>query len=251
MNGRIGTTWLALNLGVLACDSGPQFSASVTRMATVGLESGDTIVVNAPISVDLQGTLRTDLEVELELTVTASSADVAEAEAKRIEIAVSRRDREIIFGIGGIDPDRVQRVSGTYTVIGPIDLDARVVSGGSSVSVDGLEGDITIETVADARVIGAEGNVTVEVGTGNAIVDTRALAGTTTDVFVQSGSVELRLPSPLNARVVAAATGGALVVNHSELPRPLPGLAYDVVVRSGLATVAAVTRSGNVVLRQR
>ena len=129
----------ALCAGPLAaCDTGPQFSASVTRMATVSLEIEDTIVLNTPVSIDLRGTRREDLAVELTLTVTASSADVAEREAERIEIAVSRSGSEIQFGVGGIDGAFVQRVSGTYSLEGPRDMNARLISGGATVLVDGL-----------------------------------------------------------------------------------------------------------------
>ena len=242
---------LAIGLAGVGCETGPRFSSSVTRTATVRLDVEDTMVVNAPISIALRGASRRNaIEVELELTVTASSADTAERAAEGVEIAVSRRDREVVFGVGGIDGERVQGVSGTYTITGPRDLDARVVGTGVSVSVEDLEGDIDVQAAANVRILGAEGSVKVQVGTGNAIVDTRAPPGSMTDIRVQNGSVEIRLPSPLSARVIAVAEGGALLVAHPDLPNPIPGLLYDVAVGSGLASVTALTRAGNVVVRR-
>lgn len=242
---------LALGLAAAACDTGPQFSSTVTRKVTVSLGTEDTVVVNAPVSIELLGSRgRSALEVELELTVTASSADTAERAAKGVKVAVSRRDREVVLGVGGIDEQRVQGVSGTYTINAPRDLNARVTGTGKSVSVENLEGSVEVEAATNARVLGAEDSVSIQVGRGNAIVDTRARPGTSTAVMVQIGSVEIRLPTPLNARVVARAEGGALVVNHPDLRRPLAGFPYDVVAGSGLASVTAVTRAGNVVLRQ-
>jgi hypothetical protein len=100
----------------------------------------------------------------------------------------------------------------------------------------------------------AENDVVVGVVTGNAIVETVLDPGTTTQVEVERGDIELRIPEGISVDLQATVRStGQIVPDHPRLP-PFFGRAgdtYNVQIAGGLAVVRLSTVQGNIVIRSR
>jgi hypothetical protein len=226
---------------------------SFVRTSTVPLGQQTTLVVDAPLPLEVVGRRRsTDLVYHLDATMTASTASIAVrlAEAARVKTELEGLEARLEFE--GFEPDGGRISGGRLRVWVPDDMDVQLVGRGGPVDVSAILGDVDVVGATHARVVGAEGSVRVAVDQGNAIAEVAARPGSIVELATNRGDVQVLLPAAPSVTVQARADNGAILVRHPNLPRYAGGgLPYGAVVNGGLSQVVLTSVAGNVVIDAR
>ncbi len=244
----------ALAIAVSAC--GEELKEA-TRFfdVEVDLEGAGAVVVDLPTSVVISGGSGSMLTLTGTISVFTSSAAQSQALADdlQVESDVSGGTLTVLIrptGSGAGTPFPEATFGGTLDVTLPDDVDLSVIERGGTTRVSGVSGDIDVRSLGGVIVDDAERNVRVRAENGPVRVEAAARSGSTTDLWVGNGDVELRLPPRLDARVTAEAKIGTVYLSHPELP-VRPATPYDVTVGGGGATVEVASNRGNIFLLAR
>lgn len=220
---------------------------SFERSGAEALGSQRLLVVSAPIELRLVGAARsTELSYTLEGTLTASTTETAERLAEDLDVEITQEDSQVSLTLTA--PSGAT-LSGTLALSLPADLNLEVTAAGPGLWVQGVSGDQTLRTASSVRVEGAEGDLSVSVNSGNAILYSALTAGTTTQVEVGAGSIQLFLPAVPSVRLRAVSSDGQIVVEHPRLPATYSDQSdYSAVLNGGQSQATLYTRQGSVVL---
>lgn len=242
----------ALALAGPSCGTAYTETVDVVRTATVALDRENTLIVNVPVDVVVEGHPRSsDLVYTLKVTVSASTAAAAETLAKAVVVrteAVQPGGIQVV--VEGLEP-RNGQVLGELKVVVPDDLDLSLVSSRGTLSVLEVEGAMQLGAMSHVSVDGAAGSVNAGSQQGNVLVSTGLMPGSVVDLLSVSGSIQLTLPSVVSAQIQATPGGGGQVyIQHPGLPAGLGGTApYGATVGGGLSLVKLVAQAGNIVIQ--
>jgi hypothetical protein len=128
-----------------------------------------------------------------------------------------------------------------------IDVEARVLGGG--IRARDMDGDLDLRAAGPVTADPVRGDAAINAGSGGAFVRAELRSGADVRAQVELGDLELILPVPLSARVQATTQAGSIILQHPSLPLRPSGRPYDVTVGGGASSVRALTRRGDIILR--
>ncbi len=249
-------TWRFLVLAALtaaplgfSCGQPHPFLTERVVTSTVALQGETTLHVDSAVPIRIQGEPRIDeVFATLEVALTASTAATADRLAEEAEVLVDRSESGVLK-LTLPAPDHAS-IRGGLGIRAPNDLNVVVIERAGTVQIENIEGDIIVNARSHVLITGAENNVTVRAEQGNAIVSTRLPPGTTTDILVGAGDVQLTVPTGLSADIEANAPSGQVITSHPNLPRALnTRLPYEANVGGGLSIVRLATRQGVILIQ--
>lgn len=238
---------------VTSCGEVSSHRAERSLTSTVTLRGETRLIVDSLIPIEIRGERRLDeIRVVIDATLTASTSTRANAAAEKLSFDEAHPDARTVTLSLAAPEDAL--LTGTFRLEVPADMDVKAVERASTVFIEGMDGAIDVTSVSHVRVVEASKDVRVNVGRGNALVDATLTPGSTVDVRVRAGDVELRVPEALSADIEATfATEGAIITDHARLP-PFFGTAgqpYRASVGGGLSIVRIATGTGRIVIRSR
>jgi hypothetical protein len=253
---RILPLVLASALGAgTACETAERFTADRDLDSVIGANGAIDITLDFAVPVDVVGIARRDeVTVRGVVTVTTSSQAISDrlAEGLVVETEFEGSALRVTLaqpGAGAGTEFAEATLSGQLDITVPADADVTLFERGGTARVRRVMGAIDVRAVGAVVIEDAEDDVTVRTEVGGARIETDLASGSVTTISVGSGDIDLILPGVLSARLRAEAPSGDVIVVHPELPAPIPGRLYDVVVRGGSASVVAVAERGSVRLR--
>jgi len=249
---QIPRCWLLLAL-LVACD-GESFSQDVPINATVSAAGIASVLFETEVGLDVRGLRRVDdVTITATITLTTSSTESLQLAENAFGLETDRNGSELRVALvapGGVGFDFEQaRLSGVLGVSLPddVDLSTRVIGGG--VRARDMDGDLDLRAAGPVTADPVRGDAAISAGSGGAFVRTELSSGADVRVQVELGDLELILPVPLSARVQATALAGSIVLQHPNLPLRPSGRPYEVIIGGGAASVTALTRRGDILLR--
>lgn len=230
------------------CGSGSTITAGHVLTATITLGNESALIVNAPIAIAVVGTRRSgEIHVRAELVVTGTTAAAAKEKAEKITLLEERIPAQGLVRL--TLPGTQDELAGKIVLEVPADLDLGL-NGGATIEAKGMDGSYDVRALSTVLIAGAQKNVIARTSAGGIQVETLAAPGSTTDLEVSTGNLDLILPAVPSVQFQVAAGGGMIGIDHPQLP-PWSGGGnpYQVSVNGGLALARLVTQAGNVLIR--
>lgn len=243
---------LTVLAALTACNEVPQHPAERTLDQTFTLTDELVLAIDSAVSVAVVGAeRRDDILAHLEITVTASTSTRARILADSVMLVEERLEEERAL-ILTLPPPTEAGIGGFLELTIPADLDLSIIERGGTTEVDGVTGDLAIESVSHVRVTGAEQDVSIETSAGNVLLETALSQGSTTQVTLAVGDIELTVPNTpsVDLQALARSRGGVFPA-HPAFPPFFggPGDIYTAFVGGGLSLAQLVTGGGNIVIR--
>ncbi|MBX2811038.1 MAG: hypothetical protein KTR25_04490 [Myxococcales bacterium] len=242
-----GIMTLGLSCLPMACETVPTDTASRQWTSTVAIGTVANLHFDSPIDLSIVGERRNDVRLDLNLTVVASSTTAAEEAVATYDPTTTVADNQanIVFG-----PPEEGRLKGSVIARVPADVDLGVTQRGAVLQLEDMTGDIDIQNAGDISISADSNLVRVRCELGNVLIRSPVSGGSVLDVLVGVGSIQLELPSVLNARIEAQGTAG-INSTHSQLPNRPGNVPYIGTTGSGSASIVATTRSGTILFTVR
>jgi hypothetical protein len=240
-----------LPITVIACRAGPVSVASQQLTSTVSVSSQSTLLVTSPLPLDVLGAVaRSNVLAQLNAIVTASTSTGAVRIAKGITMTTSNGSDPSQVMLAVAAPSGAEMITGTLNLTIPalFGISAQITNGGTA-QVAHVQGPIALMLDNSVVIQDAGGSVNVAITGGSALVDTRAPPGSTTQVILGSGDIEIDLPVGVSVTIDAqVADTYSVVVNHPALPAAIGPLQthYATQVNGGLAVIRCSTGLGTI-----
>lgn len=244
------TLWVAIgSFSLFGCEPSPQETVDRTWTSTVDIDNASNLRFDTLLSLDIVGERRDDIRLDINATLAASSTAAARIALDDYALTVDTTNRQLTTITTG--PPSEGLISGVIVAYVPQDVGLIVAQRSGTVRITNLIRDISVDSLGQVEIYGAELQTRVRAENANVFVESPLRPTTQLDIGVGSGNIQIAVPANLNVAIEANAPGG-YPSTHPLLPTRQAGVPYDLVVGSGSASIVATTGGGTIffVVRQ-
>jgi hypothetical protein len=247
----VGATMSVLiPIAIASCSEADLHAADAVFTATVTLGNETTLIVDSVLPLVMQGNRRiTEVLIDARATITASTSTLARRLADDFSVQIERESPTTLRLVLP-RPDR-GAIGGTFKVTLPAEMHIGVFERSGTVDILNVAGQMEVNSLGHAKIVQATNSAKINVERGNALIDTTLPQGSTTDVRVGNGDIQLTIPAGISATFDVVVVGeGEIIASHPRLPTNLSGRqSFRTTVAGGLSIVRLSTGNGRIVIR--